>query len=132
MSSLVGFTGWFLTVAVDQIRFTNTILGLDNLSKRYLNTIQDVTADKRAVQLAAHVFRYGELPRGEAEFVLKTGERTARNTVSAMVEAGFLKSETAKSALRVSFPDQWRERIFPNLFGTDPLPNIHEPDLPRA
>lgn len=75
MNSLMGFTAWFLTVSPDQIRFTNTILGLGSLSKRYLNTIAEVAADKRAVHLAAYVFKYGELPRGDAEFLLKTSER---------------------------------------------------------
>jgi Fic family protein len=131
MDCLLRFTGWFLTVSLDQIRFTNAILGLGNLSRRYLDIIKEVMTDKHAAQLAEYVFKYGELPRGDADVLLKTSERTARNTVSALVEAGFLKSETAKSPLRVSFPDQWREKIFPNLLGTVDLPEVDTPDLPQ-
>src|SRR5438094_9567163 len=40
----------------------------------------------------------------DVHLVLKTSERTARNTMSALVKQGFLKSETPKAPVRIAFP----------------------------
>jgi Fic family protein len=82
MRSLVGFTGWFLTVMLDQIRFTRAMLDLDRLRPRYLALARDVTGgDERIGRLVDHVLRHGELARGDAELVLRTSERTARTAL---------------------------------------------------
>lgn|SRR5437899_114450 len=62
----------------------------------------------------------------DVHLVLKTSERTARNTMSALVKQGFLKSETPKAPVRIAFPLDYRERLFPNLF-TDAELTIPEP-----
>ena len=46
----------------------------------------------------------------------KTTDRTARKTVQDLVRAGFLKSRSAKTPVRIAFPLDYRERLFPNLF----------------
>jgi len=99
---------------------------LGRLDARYRALIKDVVDDKRAPDLVAAVLRHGRLPRGEANFVLKTSERTARSTLSDLVERGFLKSDTPKAPVRIAFPLDFRERLFPNLF-TDVEPNVPEP-----
>lgn len=76
----------------------------------------DVAGDKRAPDLASAVLRMGALERGDAHLVLRTSERTARNTVAELLRSGFLKSRTPKAAVRIAFPLDYRERLFPNLF----------------
>ncbi len=125
-SALKDFVEWFLTVALDQVRFSTAMFDLGRLDARYRALIKDVVDDKRAPDLVAAVLRHGRLPRGEANFVLKTSERTARSTLSDLVERGFLKSETPKAPVRIAFPLDFRERLFPNLF-TDVEPNVPEP-----
>ena len=66
--------------------------------------------------------RHGELYRGDAQIVLKTSERTARNTLKQLTTAGFLTSPSPKTPVRLAFPLDYRERLFPNLFADADLP----------
>ncbi|MDX8462419.1 Fic family protein [Mesorhizobium humile] len=115
-AALKDFCEWFLTVALDQIRFSTAIFDLGRLEDRYRLLVKDISEDKRAPDLLAAVLKHGSLERGDVHLVLKTSERTARNTMSAMVRQGFLKSETPKAPVRIAFPLDYRERLFPNLF----------------
>jgi Fic family protein len=122
MAALQGFTGWFLRVMLDQIDFTRSLLDQSGLRDRYLALVRDVTAgDDRVMRLVDHVLRYGEMPRGDAALVLRVGDRTGRDTLKAATTAGFLTSTTPKAPVRIAFPLQWRERLFPNLFADAPL-----------
>lgn len=125
-SALKDFSEWFLSVALDQIRFSTAVFALDGLEKRYRALIRDISDDKRAPDLIAAVLKQGALERGDAHFALKTSERTARNTLSDLVQRGFLKSDTPKAPVRIAFPLDYRERLFPNLF-TDAEINVPEP-----
>lgn len=115
-AALKDFCEWFLAVALDQIRFSAVIFDLGRLEDRYRSLIRDVNDDKRAPDLMAAVLKHGSLERGDVHFVLRTSERTARNTMSALVRQGFLKSATPKAPVRIAFPLDYRERLFPNLF----------------
>ncbi|MBS7708101.1 Fic family protein [Chelatococcus asaccharovorans] len=125
-SALKDFVEWFLTAALDQVRFSTAMFDLTRLEARYRALVKDVVDDKRAPDLVSAVLRHGSLPRGEANFVLKTSERTARNTLSDLVDRGFLKSDTPKAPVRIAFPLDFRERLFPNLF-TDADVTVPEP-----
>ncbi len=127
-SALKDFCEWFLSVALDQIRFSNHLFDLDELEDRYRSLVRDVSGDKRAPDLVAAVLRHGALERGDAPFFLKTSERTARNTVAGLTETGFLKSPSPKTPLHVAFPLDYRERLFPNLFTDAPI----TPPAPRS
>jgi hypothetical protein len=72
--------------------------------------------------LIAAVLRHGALERGQAQIVLKTSERTARNTLSKLTAAGYLTSASPKTPVRLAFPLDYRERLFPNLFADVELP----------
>ena len=54
--------------------------------------------------------------------MLKTSERTARNTKSKLTSAGYLTSVSPKTPVRLAFPLDYRERLFPNLFADGDLP----------
>lgn len=133
MAALQGFTGWFLTVMLDQIRFTSTMFDLGTLQMRYLTLVRDLhPGDTRIVTLVDHVLRFGQMARGDAPAVLGLRERAARDVLSTAVAAGFLKSSTPKTPVRIAFPLQYRERLFPNLFTEAPLYIPLPPDLPRS
>lgn len=133
MAALQGFTGWFLTVMLDQIRFTSTMFDLGTLQSRYLALVRDLhPGDTRLVTLVDHVLRFGQMARGDAPAVLGLRERAARDVLSTAVAAGFLKSSTPKTPVRIAFPLQYRERMFPNLFTEAPLDIPQPPDLPRS
>jgi hypothetical protein len=70
---------------------------------------------KSASILQAVLYR-GELPRGDADAVIGTGERQARRVVSALVEKGVLTSESSRAPLRLAFPATLAARWMPGLF----------------
>ncbi|WP_342742742.1 hypothetical protein [Loktanella atrilutea] len=122
LSTLKSFTGWFLTVMLDQIRFTEAMFDLTTLQQRYTRLIADRYPGKdRLPQMVSHVLRHGEMARGDARFVTGASERSARSDLGDLIGGGFLKSATPKGAVRIAFPLDYRERLFPNLY-TDAAP----------
>ena len=111
-AALKTFSAWFLNVALDQITFSAKLFDLGGLDKRYQRLVADTIDDKRAPDLISAVLRHGALDRGDAQIVLKTSERTARNTLKQLTTAGFLTSasqDTGSPCLparlpRASFP----------------------------
>ncbi|MFQ3254411.1 MAG: hypothetical protein ACI9U6_002715 [Loktanella salsilacus] len=105
---------------------------LDTLQQRYTRLIADVYPGKELLpQLAAHILRHGELARGDARFEAGTSERSARSELGELISGGFLKSATPKGPVRIAFPMDYRERLFPNLF-TDAAPIMPAPPPPPA
>lgn len=125
-AALKEFCAWFLTVALDQVQFSTAMFDLSRLEERYRSLVRDTSNDKRAPDLISAVLKHGSLARGEANFVLKTSERTARSTLNDLVKQGFLKSDSPKSPVRIAFPLDYRERLFPNLFA-DAEVNVPDP-----
>ncbi len=115
-AALRDYCVWFLKVMLDQIAFSTKLFDLAGLERRYRRLIADVVNDKRAPDLAVAVLRSGELERGRAHLALDVSERTSRNTLRKLVDAGFLVSATPKTPVRPAFPLDYRERLFPNLF----------------
>ena len=121
-AALRTFCEWFLKVTLDQITFSARLFDLGGLEKRYRRLVEDTIDDKRAPELISAVLRHGALERGDARIVLKTSERTARNTLSTLTAAGYLTSASPKTPVRLVFPLDYRERLFPNLFADGDLP----------
>lgn len=132
LAALEGFTAWFLTTMLDQLHFTAAMFDLDRLGRRYESLVRDLHPDRpRLLRLINAVLRHGEMPRGDAPLVLGVSERSARADLKTLLEGGFIKSSTAKGPVRLAFPLEYRERLFPNLF-TDADPVIPPaPNIPR-
>lgn len=130
LSTLTSFTAWFLTIMLDQLRFTETMFDLSTLRDRYTRLISDLHPRKdRLPQLIAHVLQHGEMARGDARIVTGVSDRAARNDIGELLSSGFLKSATTKGPVHIVFPLDYRERMFPNLF-TDTEPVIPMPPDP--
>lgn len=130
LATLTSFSGWFLTVMLDQLRFTEAMFDLGRLKDRYTRLIADLyPGSDRMPQLVSHVLRHGEMPRGDAPLVTGASERAARSDLGNLIAGGFLKSSTPKGPVRIAFPLDYRERLFPNLF-TDAEPLVPPPPLP--
>lgn len=121
-AALKTFSVWFLNVSLDQITFSAKLFDLAGLDKRYRRLVADTIEDKRAPDLMSAVLRHGMLDRGDAQVVLKTSQRTSRNTLKQLTAAGFLTSASPKTPVRLAFPLDYRERLFPNLFTDVELP----------
>lgn len=121
LAVLQSFTMWFMRVMLDQIHFTTRIFDVEGLEARYRRLVMDVTGDKRAPDLISAVFRHGRLERGDAGSVLRVSPVTARKTLNDLVKLGFIVSDSPKTPVRLAFPLDYRERLFPNLFTDAPL-----------
>jgi len=96
--------------------------GLRSVSRGLARELAERGDNKRATDLISAAPRCGTLERGGAKIVLKTSERTARNTLSKLASAGYLSSASPKTPVQLAFPLDCRERLFPNLFADGDLP----------
>jgi hypothetical protein len=62
----------------------------------------------------------GELPRGDADTLVGTGERQARRIVASLLAKRVLKSESTRAPLRLAFPTTLAARWMPGLFPERP------------
>ncbi|NKL23823.1 Fic family protein [Rhizobium leguminosarum] len=127
--ALQDYCEWFLSVALDQIQFSNAVFSFDKLESRYRKLIEDVIDDKRAPDIISAALKHGSIDRGDIGFITKSPDRTARNTLKALLDHGFLKSASPKTPVRIAFPLDYRERLFPNLF-TDGEIDAPKPSVP--
>ncbi|MDR7144732.1 Fic family protein [Rhizobium sp. BE258] len=127
--ALQDYCEWFLGVALDQLRFSMVVFSFDTLEGRYRKLVENVIDDKRAPDVISAVLKHGSIDRGEIGFITKTSDRTARNTLKELLDHGFLKSASPKTPVRIAFPLDYRERLFPNLF-TDGEIAAPEPRVP--
>jgi Fic family protein len=118
--ALAEFAGFFLAVGIDQVTFMEGLVQPDRLRTRILlwaeeeARLGELPPKSRSI-LEAVLYR-GELPRGDADAVLGTGERQARRIVSALLEKGVLVSDSARAPLRLAFPAALTPRWMPGLF----------------
>jgi Fic family protein len=117
LEALVSFTTWFCKVALDQVAFMIGMFDLDQLETRLKRYVRDVLgmADDAAL-LPLEVLRRGEMARGDAARVTGRSERTAREMLGTLVEAGLLKSATTKAPVRLHFSVTSADVLFPQLF----------------
>ena len=125
------FCEFFFAICLDQIRFMQNLLRLDQIESRidwYAQTrakhSQKSLWDK-APKLLRAVFIRGALPRGRAAEILNMSERSARKTVSALIEEGLLQSQSHRAPLTIGLPIHVLPYYFPDLYdpsviGLDP------------
>ncbi|MBM3814880.1 MAG: Fic family protein [Acidimicrobiia bacterium] len=117
---LAEFTRFFLRVCIDQVNFMERLMQPERLRARILLWAEEeirlgaLPVNSGAI-LEAVLYR-GELPRGEAANVTGGSERNARRTVSALIDAGVLVSESSRAPLRLAFPAALAARWMPGLF----------------
>lgn len=114
------FTRFFLTVCSDQVTFMESLMQPDRLRARILLWAEEEIRlshlpAKSGGILEAVLYR-GELPRGDADNVVGTGERQARRIVSALLNKGVLVSDSPRAPLRLAFPAALASRWMPGLF----------------
>lgn len=128
-AALAEFSEWFLSVMLDQIRFSKAIFRLDRIQERYKDLLIDRKFDAKSIDLVASVFKFGALERGDVPQAMRVPDRTARFAVKKLTEEGFLKSDTPWGPLRIAFPLSFRERLFPHLFAEEAIVTPEPPTL---
>ena len=105
---------------LDQIGFMERLFELDTLAGRiehYVRLEGGFGKDaERVFFLLREALYRGEFARGEAGRVVGSGERTGRSVLTKAIEAGLLKSDTPKSAVRLALPSKVLGTYFPQLF----------------
>jgi Fic family protein len=118
--ALAEFTRFYLTVAIDQVKFMESLMQPDRLRTRILLWAEEeirlgvLPPQSRAI-LEAVLYR-GELPRGDAQQTIGGSQRNARRIVAALIDKGVLTSESSRAPLRLAFPAALASRWMPGLF----------------
>jgi Fic family protein len=118
--ALVAFMRFFLGACIDQVAFMQGLMRPDTLRTRILLwTEEEIRLGKLPAKsgkvLEAILYR-GEVPRGDVDALIGTGERNARRMVAALVDRGVLTAEGARGPLRLAFPAALAHRWMPGLF----------------
>ncbi len=129
---LAEFTKFFLVACLDQLKFMDGLMRPDRLRTRIrMWADEEVRLRKLPAKvnniLEAILYR-GELPRGDADRIVGTGERRARRVVSALIDQGVVMSETTRAPLRLAFPAALVSRLMPGLF-PEPIAGFDELEL---
>jgi len=118
--ALAEFTGFFLRVCIDQVKFMKGLVAPTRLRDRILIWVEEevragTLPPKSGVVIEAVLFR-GELPRGDVGALLGTMPRQARRVTSVLLEREILTSESSRAPLRLAFPARLAPRWMPGLF----------------
>ena len=119
---LADFCEFFFEICLDQIRFMEGLLRLDQIETRidwYVET--RAKHDKKplrieAAKLLRAVFMRGAVPRGMAVEILNMSERNARRIVSSLIKDGLLQSQSHRASLTIGLPIGVLPYYFPDLY----------------
>ena len=118
--TLTAFCEFFLTICIDQVDSMASLLEPNGLLRRMrLHILEEVDAGrlpKGAFPILREALLAGAVPRGRAAEISGYGERMARNVVSNLLKKGYLKSDSTRTPLVLSFPIDTIERWFPRLY----------------
>lgn len=118
--ALCGFTKFFLTTCLDQIKFMEGLIQPNKLKERILlwakEEIRAGELPKRSDTILEEILIRGELLRGEVDVVLGVSGRSGRRVVSALTERQVIVSDSIRSPLRLAFPANVTDRWLPGLF----------------
>lgn len=116
-AALVEFATWFFRVAADQVAFMSDLFGFDRLRERLQGYVEDVLRlSAETALLVDEVFLRGSVARGEASRITKRPERTARDILRRLLEAGLLSSDSPKGDVHLRFTSASADVLFPRLF----------------
>lgn len=115
---LAEFCEYAMQTAVDQASFMARMFALDNFKFRAENFFRKVRFDLKpeSAYLFIHAFTTGEFERMEAGRLTGLSERSARDVLNALVQQGFLVSDTPRGKVRVGFPVHALGSLLPNLY----------------
>lgn len=119
---LADFCKFFFEICLDQIRFMEGLLRLDQIETRIdwyveTRTKQDKNSLRvESAKLLRAVFMRGAIPRGMAAEILNMSERNARRIVSALIKDGLLQSQSHRAPLTIGLPLGVLPYYFPDLY----------------
>jgi len=119
-AALAAFTGFFLRICIDQVKFMDSLMRPDRLHRRILiwakEDIHAGALPPRSDAVLKAVLYQGQIERGDIRAILGASERTARRVTSALLTAGALSSASTRAPLKLAFPAKHAGRWMPGLF----------------
>jgi Fic family protein len=117
---LASFTTFFLKTCIDQVDFMASLVQPEQLRSRIRRWAAEEmdrgTLPAKAVQVIDAALYRGELPRGEVESIVGTGERQARRVTAALTSLGVLTADSSRAPLQIAFPAKLAGSWMPGLF----------------
>lgn len=114
------FCLFFLDASVDQVEFMESLLQPPELLRRMKLYVDDEVAAGRlpdgSLALLREAFLVGDLGRGRAAELSGYQERRGRQILAALLKRGLLVSQGPRAAVRLGFPIDAAERLFPRLY----------------
>lgn len=119
--ALAEWCGWFISLCDDQVSFMAKMLGFDTMRDRFRSLIGARAALDNAyrpdiVEPWIHAFATGPLGRGDFQRMSGLHERTARDALATLLRAGLLTSDGHRQPVRVAFPLDALNLLFPDLY----------------
>lgn len=120
---LIAWCEFFIATCKDQVDFMTRMLNLDDLKTRtaalvtirsHQRGMQDYRAE--AILPLQHVIALGPVTRGEFVQMTGLGERTGRKVLAQLLADGLLQSDSPKGPVRIGFPLDALNVLFPNLY----------------
>lgn len=120
---LIAWCEFFIATCKDQVDFMTRMLDLDDLKTRtaalvtirsHQRGMQDYRAE--AILPLQHVIALGPVTRGEFVQMTGLGERTGRKVLAQLLADGVLQSDSPKGPVRIGFPLDTLNVLFPNLY----------------
>ncbi len=116
------------SLATDQAKYMRSMFALETFNARAEGYFHRVRFDLKpqTVHLYLHAFRFGEFERMETARITGLRERAARDALSALVNEGFLVSDSPKGKVRIGFPVHALCSLLPNLYPAGDVDFDHE------
>ena len=118
-AGLGAFCVFFLETILDQVRFMGSVLDISQLRsrvERYFQFLEGESYREAFSGIVRVLVDEGEIPRSRVREITGKGATVAAEIVRKGLEAGYFCSPTPKGVLRVAFPEQMREALFPKLY----------------
>ncbi len=119
-TALTDFCVFFLKCCIDQVDYMAKLLDMREFLGRIERYINDETAARRlpkgSFKLLREAVLAGEFKRGQASEITGYKERQARDVMGALLQEGYLVSDSVRGPVRLGFPVNAIERWLPLLY----------------
>ena len=118
-AGLGAFCVFFLETMLDQVRFMGSVLDISQLRarvERYFQFLEGESYREAFAGIMRVLVDEGEIPRSRVREITGKGATVVAEIVKSGLEVGYFCSPSPKGLLRVAFPEQMREALFPKLY----------------
>lgn len=114
---------FMLDASLDQIKFMHENLQLNSLANKIDKFILLANSGLLGIEpfpesstiILKELLLKGEVARGEVKNIIKKSDRTATAIIKALIERGYIESDTPKGAIRIRFNATFASYLMPNL-----------------